>query len=106
MKASLSHKLKTGVLIFLFLFFVLKKYIKKLTNRVPPRISEAHEQCKNQTKNGSYLANTNNGFIILVGLMTLKTPLKYLDKDALTNLFLESPLIFFLFYHYFYIFWL
>lgn len=83
MRASLSHKLKTGVFIFLFLFIFFKKNIKKLTNRVPSRINEVHEQCKNQTKNSFYLANTNNGFIILVGSMTLKPPLKYLDKDAL-----------------------
>ena len=34
-------------------FFCLKKKIKKQTNRGPPRVSGAHEQCKKLTKIGS-----------------------------------------------------
>lgn len=84
LRTFLSHRPRSGILIFIFYFFIGKKIkIKKLTNCRPPHVTGTRKQCKNQTKNGFYLANTRDGFIILVGPMALKIPLKYLDKDGL-----------------------
>ena len=77
---------------FSFTFSNLEKKKKKRTNREPPRVSGAREQCKKLLRTDYYLVVFVTGFLKKSESYagpTLRNPLVSPDKDALRTCLLN-----------------